>query len=575
MSTAPAIIMRPRGRYVVEMATPAQREAIYRMRHSIYATELAQHPENALGALRDDLDERNAYIVASVDGEVVGFVSVTPPGGAYSIDRYFPREALPFACDEGLHELRLLTVAPGHRRGDLAALLMYAAFRWVEAKGGTHVVALGRDAVLGLYLQIGLRPTGESVRAGAVLYHLLHERLPGIRAAVAGRAAMVRRLERESLWALPVPFAAAAGCYHGGAFFEAVGDEFDRLERSREIINADVLDAWFPPSPRVLATLREHLPWLLRTSPPTDCAGLLRTIARVRGVEASHLLAGAGSSDLIFRALPRWLSRDSRVLILDPMYGEYAHLLEAVVRCRVDRFPLERDEGYRLDPARLLERLDRVRYDLAILVNPNSPTGRHLGREALQRVLADAPRRTRFWIDETYVDYAGDDESLEHLATARDDVVVCKSMSKVYALSGLRVAYLCGAPPLIDELRARTPPWVVGLPAQVAAVNALDDLPYYRARWAETHALRTALADALRGLGMEVVPGVANFLLFHLPEGGPDAGAVVTAARAEGCFLRDVAPMGSRLGARAVRIAVKDAVTNRRMIDILSRIMSG
>jgi hypothetical protein len=53
-----------------------------------------------------------------------------------------------------------------------------------------------------------------------------------------------------------------------GAFFEAIGDDFSALERRHGVVNADVLDAWFDPSPAVLAALRQHLPWALRTSSP-------------------------------------------------------------------------------------------------------------------------------------------------------------------------------------------------------------------------------------------------------------------------------------------------------------------
>ena len=181
-------------------------------------------------------------------------------------------------------------------------------------------------------------------------------------------------------------------CYHGGAFFGAIGDEFDRLERAHEIISADVLDAWFPPSPRVTAALAEHLPWLVRTSPPTGCEGLVRTIARVRGVDERCVLAGGGSSDLIFLGLSRWLTARSRVLILDPMYGEYAHVLEHVVRCHVDRFALSRDDDYDVDVVALQRTIQRGAYDLVILVNPNSPTGRHCPPSQLRWLLARVPQ---------------------------------------------------------------------------------------------------------------------------------------------------------------------------------------
>jgi len=80
-----------------------------------------------------------------------------------------------------------------------------------------------------------------------------------------------------------LPFRTPAACFHGGEFFTAVGEEFDALDRRERIINADVLDAWFPPSPRVTAALQAHLPWLLKTSPPTACEGLVRVIAPSAG----------------------------------------------------------------------------------------------------------------------------------------------------------------------------------------------------------------------------------------------------------------------------------------------------
>jgi histidinol-phosphate/aromatic aminotransferase/cobyric acid decarboxylase-like protein len=363
------------------------------------------------------------------------------------------------------------------------------------------------------------------------------------------------------------------GCYHGGAFFEAVGEEFDALERLSTIISADVLDAWFLPAPSVVEAIQSHLPLLLRTSPPTACAGLVRAIARARGVEPANILAGGGSSDLIFLALTHWLRQSSRVLLLDPTYGEYGHVLEEVVGCRVDRLTLSRANGYVLDPCRLVDRLRGARYDLAILVNPNSPTGRHVPRTALQDAIDAVPEETRVWIDETYVDFAGRDESLEAFASMRENVIVCKSMSKAYALSGVRAGYLCASPSAIAELRGYNPPWAVGLVGQVAAVAALGDPDYYESQWMSTHGLRRELGRGLSRLGIDVVPGVANFSLCHLPADGPDASDVVAAARAHGLFLREVGQMGRSLGPHAFRIAVKDDGTNARMLRILAQVL--
>jgi histidinol-phosphate/aromatic aminotransferase/cobyric acid decarboxylase-like protein len=260
-------------------------------------------------------------------------------------------------------------------------------------------------------------------------------------------------------------------------------------------------------------------------------------------------------------------------LILDPMYGEYAHLLEQILHCQVTRLPLSRAEGYVLDPARLLAAL-AVPHDLIVLVNPNNPTGRHVPRSTLAETLRQIPKTSRVWIDEAYVDYVGPDQSLEGLAARSRNVIVCKSMSKGYALSGIRVAYLCGPAALLEELRSFVPPYAVSLPAQVAGVKALQDTEYYQERYQETHTLREELAGGLREIGFaEVIPGVANYVLAHLPESGVAAATVVAQCRLQGLFLRNVQGVGSGLGAHALRIAVKDRDTNRRMLTILAQVL--
>ncbi len=556
---------------ILRLATATDHDQIYRLRHDIYACELGQHAVNGDGRLSDALDEFNVYLVADCAGEIAGFISITPPeDGRFSVDKYVHRADFAPLRDGQFHEVRLLTVAPNHRGREIAFALMYAAFRWVEAHDGDRVVAIGRREILDLYLHVGLERLGCEIQSGAVTYELLAATLRQFHTRLKDFSSLLQRLERSLDWRLAFPFRKPIACFHGGAFFDAIGPEFDHLERRNEIINADVLDAWFPPSPKVIAALTEDLPWLLRTSPPTNCEGLARVIARTRGFPVACALPGAGSSDLIFLSFRHWLKPSSRVLILDPTYGEYAHVLEKVVGCRVDRLALARKDNYQVDLGEL-ESITQRGYDLIALVNPNSPTGQHVPRADMEMLLRTIPSDTRVWIDETYVEFAGRPESLESFAVASANVIVCKSMSKVYALSGARAAYLCGPESIIAELRGLTPPWAVGLPAQVAAVAALQDPDYYAARYAETHHLRVALAEELsRFDGWAVLPGIANFLLCHLPETGFTAAALVAQCRAQGLFLRDVGAMGRSFGAHALRLAVKDAATNQRMVEILA-----
>lgn len=362
---------------------------------------------------------------------------------------------------------------------------------------------------------------------------------------------------------------ASSSCFHGGSFFAAIGEEFDDLARRRLVVNADVLDAPFPPSPRVRAALRADLPWLARTSPPVHGEGLLRVVARTRGVPEESLALGAGSSDLIFRAFTRWLTRRSRVLVPDPTYGEYAHVVANVVGASLERFELARRDGFALDPDRLARRVRAGRFDLVVLVNPNNPTGAVIPRERLEHFLAALPRRTIAWIDEAYVDYAGPGLSLERAAAASRRVVVCKSLSKGFALSGMRVAYLAGPPPLMSQLRAATPPWCVGLPAQVAAVAALESEAWYAERRARVHrwraSLRRALARELARGSVEVADSCANWLLLFLPS-PLRAAELVERCRADGVFLRDAGATSPVLGPGVVRVAVRTPAENLRIV---------
>jgi histidinol-phosphate/aromatic aminotransferase/cobyric acid decarboxylase-like protein len=563
----------------IRVATDEDREVIYRLRHDVYARELGQYAVNEQGRLTDSLDAFNTYIVGEVGGKICGFVSVTPPRGpAYSIDKYFKRAELPLSFDEGLYEIRLLTVVSKQRQGPLAGLMMLEALRWVRDHGGRHIVAIGRREVVEMYKRVGLRPLGQSVQAGAVTYDLMAGAVSDVDEALHSLSSLSRWLYRQ-VEGKPRPFPSpsivepAPACDHGGAFFKALGDEFDRLEAKDTIINADVLDAWFDPAPEVIAAVRNELPWMLQTSPPTGCDGFLRAISRARGVPVGSLVPGAGSSTLIFMAFQRWLTNASRVLVLDPMYGEYAHVLERVVQCHVDRLRLDAADEFRVDTGRLAEAASQG-YDLIVLVNPNNPTGKQIPPEQLRGVLENMPRTTRVWIDETYSDYAGPGQTLEAFASSSENVVICKSLSKVFALSGARAAYLCGPANIAADLRSITPPWAVSLPAQVAAVAALKCPAYYAERHAQTHFLRGSLAASLRGLGWEVFDGIINSVLCRMPAGAPSAARVVAACRQQGVFIRDCSSISGLLTPDWIRVAVKDASTNARVVEAIKRALA-
>ncbi|MBS1717153.1 MAG: histidinol-phosphate aminotransferase family protein [Armatimonadetes bacterium] len=353
---------------------------------------------------------------------------------------------------------------------------------------------------------------------------------------------------------------------HGGAFFEAIGVDFSTLERRKDIVNADVLDAWYDPAPGVISTIQAHLPWLIRTSPPTHGEGLRAAIAKARGVQENQLVIGSGSSSLMFLAFPRLIGRASRAVVLDPSYGEYAHLAEKVVGARTRRFKLDPLADFRIDIDALANECKDA--NLVILVNPNSPNGAYVGRDAIVELLGKLNPSTKLWVDETYIDYAPDGSSAEPLVAEHDNLIVCKSMSKYYGLSGLRIGYLVCKPTLAAQWESLSPPWSVSLIGQVAAVAALDDNAYYKQMTAKTAELRVGLEAELKKLpGVKVFPSITNFLLMRLDK--PVAASVCQHAEKQGVFLRNCDSLSDRFQGHYIRTAVKDVEDNQKIIAAL------
>ena len=363
--------------------------------------------------------------------------------------------------------------------------------------------------------------------------------------------------------------------YHGGDFFQGVGEDFSTLEKSEHIINADVLDAWFDPSPKALDKIREHLPFIIRTSPPNYSEGLIDTISNVRGIPKANILTGGGSSDLIFTFFPKTVRKGDKVLILDPMYGEYQHILENVIEANVVRFFLKKEDDFKINTDLLIESIVKNNPKMIAIVNPNSPTGQYFPKEDILKILKSIPPNTLFIIDETYIEYVDKSFSLEKNVLDFENLVIIKSMSKVYALSGARVAYIVASQSIIDELGSFVPPWAVSLVGQMAGVEALKDEKYYREKYQETHRLREEMVDQLaKNKLIKIYPSVANFFLIELLDERLSAEEIAATLQKQNIYIRNTESMSSQFSNKFLRTAVKNREANERVSSELTKCLT-
>ena len=531
---------------------------ISKLRYAVYSLELNQYENN----INESLEDPGKYFITCVDdGKLVGYVSLNDSRNI-RMKKFTPQEIFESEILQNLSgdlsstfEVRALTVEKAYRGKKLSEGLMINALRSIHNMGGTDIIAMGHKDVLQLYEKIGMSISKNSFLVGSAEYFPMHMCVKN----TVKRYSDLIGLENDV-------------CYHGGASWDESGFDFNHRD---SIIVADVLDSPFPPCPEVLEIITNQLERCCQESPPTHSEELKETISKVRNISVENIIVSSGSSSLMFSCLPRLLNKDSKVLILSPMYGEYEHVLKHIIGCEVTLFPLYPDDGFVLDIDSLIE-ISRS-HDAVILVNPNSPTGVFSnGMKYLIEELNNPNIKSNcntIWVDETYIDYIENSISMESLVPKYSNLIICKSMSKCYSLSGLRVAYL--ASQKSDYLKKYIPPWSVSLPAQLAAIHALRNPSYYVENYRIIHKEREFLSDKLSSIGFKVYPGVANYILTSLPE---DTNFIsktfIEACREKKLFLRDAQNMGITLTNKSVRFAIRSPEENKKVLKIVSQIIN-
>jgi histidinol-phosphate aminotransferase len=281
----------------------------------------------------------------------------------------------------------------------------------------------------------------------------------------------------------------------------------------------------------------------------------LQAVARRHDRETDEVLLTAGAAEafvLLARALrPRY------AVCVHPSFTEPEAALRAAGH-EVHRVVLE--PPYALDPADVPDETD-----LVVVGNPTNPTG------VLHERLAELCRPGRVTVvDEAFMDAVPGEPA--SLASQRlPGLVVVRSLTKTWALAGLRVGYLLASPDLVASLKEAQPLWSVSAPALAALDVCLGRGPVKQAERdaAALVPVREQLEQALRQRGVEVTPGSrAPFLLCRVP-GRPD---VREALRAEGIAVRrgDTFP---GLTAEHWRTAVRDATASQLLLDGLDAVL--
>ncbi|MBI4202283.1 MAG: histidinol-phosphate aminotransferase family protein [Chloroflexi bacterium] len=298
--------------------------------------------------------------------------------------------------------------------------------------------------------------------------------------------------------------------------------------------------------------------------PDRRCLALREALARRLCVGMDCILPGNGSTELIHLLASAFLIPGNTAFLFTPTFGEY----EAACRlagATIHEHRASEGESFRWDLASACEELQERRPRLAFLCNPNNPTGVYLSYAEVEAIASAIPGGGLLVLDEAYVPLtAGAWDAVPLLALG--NVVLLRSMTKDYALAGVRLGYMVAPPDVAARVQERQVAWSVSSLAQAAGVTALQEEAHVEQGRCVIAGAKAYLMAALASIGVSVAPSPANFLLVKVGK----AGGVRLALLRRGVCVRDCASFGLP---EHIRIGVRPLEDCRRLVAALEEVL--
>ncbi len=295
---------------------------------------------------------------------------------------------------------------------------------------------------------------------------------------------------------------------------------------------------------------------------PEPFAGQLAVqLGAHHGIDAGTVLCGNGSTELIYLVARALLPRS--VLIPAPTFSEYERACALVRGSVCIRYGLSVEKNFEIDPEGFIAAMQGC--DMAFLCNPNNPTGRILSKEAV-RAIADAAERMSCYLvlDEAFIDFTPEHSVVRDVAS-RTHLIVLRSLTKFYALSGLRIGYGVFPRTLMGTMKDHKEPWSINTLAQKAGIAALDDRAYQDQTMAVISAEKRYLEQGLQKLGIPYIPSAPNYYLLTLQ----NAVKTIALLRKKGILVRDCSNFAG-LDESYIRIAVRSRHENSVLLKELA-----
>src|SRR4051794_36779414 len=302
----------------------------------------------------------------------------------------------------------------------------------------------------------------------------------------------------------------------------------------------------------------------LHDYPDGAATALREAIGRAFGLDPARIVCGAGSDDLLNLLADAYLQDGDEAI-----HTTHGFLVYPIATLGSGAKPVVAPEkNYTADVDAILARVTE-RTKMIFLANPNNPTGTYIPFDEVRRLHAGLRPDILLVLDAAYAEYVrrNDYEAGIELVATSDNVVMCRTFSKIHGLAALRLGWLYGPAHIVDALNRIRGPFNVNAPAIAAGVAALADTAHVERSRAHNERWLKWLTEEIGKLGLQVTPSVANFLLIHFPDNAErsarEADAFLTA---RGLVLRQV---GAYQLPNALRMTIGSEEANRLVVAAL------
>lgn len=347
------------------------------------------------------------------------------------------------------------------------------------------------------------------------------------------------------------------GCPHGGinhAELSAMGID------PEAVIDFSVCTNPFLPPPSIRQIRLGDVS--IERYPDSVATELKQRLSEMLSVPPDSILVGSGTTELIRLIALAYFRRGDIILIPEPTYGEY-EVAAIIAGAKPLKHWMRAGDNFAPRIKDIVGLINEHNPKAIFICNPNNPTGKYLTRREIETILA-AVDNGLLILDEAYLAFVAQSwPSLDLIS--KGNVVILRSMTKDYALPGLRLGYAIASVEIIDNLRRICPPWNVNAVAQKAGVMALENEDYLERSKPKIRETKQFLIDGLTRLGFQLLPSDANYFLAKVG----NAPKFRTSLLRHGIQVRDGTSF--RLP-EYVRIAPRTLPECRRLIELVGKL---